>query len=80
MNKVLINWIDSCADGGSWCYESLEDINCPDCESIGYIEHENEDRIILIQTQGNEGKLNWVAIPKCSITGRVELVEGELID
>ena len=74
----LVEWIDSSASSGWQSCEDAAKIEPDPCMSVGFVIHETDDHLTLLQSvtnrkSGKDHADHVLAIPKCSITRTVVL-------
>jgi len=70
----IIEWIDIHSVGDSW--QGIEDVDLsfPHIKSVGFVVHEDEDRVLLVQTiSTDEEIIGELVIPKSTIVGDKKL-------
>lgn len=73
MKKVLIEWVDSNILHG-WQMEGEFPCSLAECETIGYIKDEDEDKIVVTQTVSSYGaNMGVLAIPMGCVKSVKEL-------
>lgn len=75
MKAVKICWLDSRQPNPSWQY--IEDIKgqSVECQTMGFIVHEDDKIIMIAQNLGDDGEQasGVITIPKACITNREEI-------
>ena len=73
MKRVEINWVDSNIFHG-WQLEGEQSCGLAVCKSLGYIKSEDDEKIVLTQTQSSYGAhMGVLAIPKGCIKSIKEM-------
>jgi hypothetical protein len=77
---VVVEWVDSTSFGG-WRHhdEAMEIIATPDrlnITSVGYLFHECEHHVTLVQSSGHSQVGEGITIPRSAITSMKRISEG----
>ena len=74
MAKIIeVSWLDACSFGNMWVSPD-DEVTCSHCKSVGYLLKKDKDKIIIAQSDSNNGEvMNRFVIPKGCITGIKEL-------
>ena len=70
---VWIVWKDACGDSSRVHIDSVADCSLVTNSNLGFIMHENDERIILVHGLSTGGEVDYFAIPTNCIVERIHL-------
>ena len=75
---LRVDWIDADSPAGHWLtdddfQEWVESDTCI-CSTVGFLVHEDDEVLILLQSGHRDGRAGAFRIPKVAIIRRVEMV------
>ena len=73
MEVVWIVWKDACGDSARVQIDSVKDCSLVTNTNLGWIIHENEERVILAHGVSTGGEIDYFAIPSNCIVDRIYL-------
>jgi hypothetical protein len=70
-NIVWVVWKDACADSSRVHIDSVNDCSLVTNSNLGFIMHENDERIILVHGLSTGGEVDYFAIPTNCIVEKI---------
>ena len=70
-NLVWIIWKDACGDSARLQVDSVESCSLVTNTNVGWILHENEERVILAHGISTGGEVDFFAIPSNCVVERI---------